>query len=263
MKKIILNESQIKNLMGVIINEQSAPQNIKPYVKDFNASFKSGDYRLDPNLVNDIKNEIPKMVQFIEGNNLENVNIIITPGESQVPNPKPFTTPGSLGQQRGKVLKETLTDLLGSSLASLPPITIKPTVIGTTPWVPGVSNKEDEKYKIEQFVKVSIEIKKISIPTPTPTPTVINTNYVISVGDKVYYFPQTLDEWKDVVYNQGMKFKSADVLDNGKKAQAIMDMNHDVFLKYYLNPNPELVKIIGPAYIRDANNPNNFIKKPN
>lgn len=261
MKKIILNESQIKNLMGVIINEQSVPQNIKPYSKDFDGVFKSGDYEVQPNLINNIKIEIPKMVEYIKGYELDKINIVITPGESQVPNPKPFTTPGSLGQQRGKTLKELLTKLLGPSLPSLPPITIKPTIIGSTPWVPGVSNKNDQKYGNEQFVKVSIEIKKIEIPIPTPT--VINTNYVISVGDKVYYFPQTLDEWKDVVYNQGMKFKSADVLDNGKKAQAIMDMNHDVFLKYYLNPNPELVKIIGPAYIRDANNPNNFIKKPN
>ena len=57
------------------------------------------------NVVND---SVTKISDYIKGKNLKDFKLVITPGESQVPNPKGFEQKGSLAMKRAEVLKKYL-----------------------------------------------------------------------------------------------------------------------------------------------------------
>ena len=116
---------------------------------NFGENFDSGKTSLigKENLVKNI-NDIKK---WVKGKNLKNFKVVITAGESQVTNPKGFTSKGSLAQARAKVIEDLVSNL------GFDKIEID-TKIGSTPYEKG-DNVNDPKFKAEQFVTVSIVVE--------------------------------------------------------------------------------------------------------
>jgi hypothetical protein len=129
----------------------ATPSSITGEVISFNfgENFDSGKTSLigKENLVKNI-NDIKK---WVKGKNLKNFKVVITAGESQVTNPKGFTSKGSLAQARAKVIEDLVSNL------GFDKIEID-TKIGSTPYEKG-DNVNDPKFKAEQFVTVSIVVE--------------------------------------------------------------------------------------------------------
>ncbi len=156
MKKIILNEGQVKRLTSKIINEQQSNRTI--FSVDFQNAFASGQYNFNPQYEKIVNDNVEKIDQFIKGKNIENFKLVITSGESQVTNPKGFEEKGSLAKKRAEVLKGYLDIVVPKVLNMKPSIELSQPVIGKTPWVAGVDDKDDPKYTVEQFVKVNVVV---------------------------------------------------------------------------------------------------------
>lgn len=156
MKKLILKETQVKNLVDYLISEQQTNKVV--FSVDFQNAFPSGQYNFTPNYEQIVNNNVEKIDQFIKGKKLENFKLVITCGESQVPNPKGFEEKGSLAKKRGEVLKGYLDNVLPKILDTTPLIEISQPIIGKTPWVAGKDSKDDPKYTAEQFVKVNVVV---------------------------------------------------------------------------------------------------------
>jgi len=176
-----LHESATKNLY--LVKEQLTPNT--PFTVDFENAFDSGQYNFTPKYMNVVNDSVIKISDYIKDKNLKDFKLVITPGESQVPNPKGFEQKGSLAMERAKVLKKYLETALPPILNMNPQIEISEPVIGTTKWDDRLG-KDNDVYKKEQFVKVSIILntKTTLIPTPIESP------YKITASDKVsIYFP--------------------------------------------------------------------------
>lgn len=156
MKKIILNENQIRRLTSKIISEQQSNRTI--FSVDFQNAFASGQYNFNPQYEKIVNDNVEKIDQFIKGKNIENFKLVITSGESQVTNPKGFEEKGSLAKKRAEVLKGYLDIVVPKVLNMKPSIELSQPVIGKTPWVAGVDDKDDPKYTAEQFVKVNVVV---------------------------------------------------------------------------------------------------------
>lgn len=156
MKKIILNENQVRRLTSVIISEQQSNRTI--FSVDFQNAFASGQYNFNPQYEKIVNDNVEKIDQFIKGKNIENFKLVITSGESQVTNPKGFEEKGSLAKKRAEVLKGYLDIVVPKVLNMTPSIELSQPIIGKTPWVAGVDDKDDPKYTAEQFVKVNVVV---------------------------------------------------------------------------------------------------------
>jgi hypothetical protein len=164
-----------------LINEQSTPNT--PFTIDFQNGFPSGQYNFTPQYMNIVNDSVTKISDYIKGKNLKDFKLIISPGESQVPNPKGFEEKGSLAMKRAEVLKKYLEKVLPNILNMTPQIEITTPVIGTTKWDDKLG-KDNDVYKKEQFVKVSIALNTKSVPSPKETP------YKITAKDnESIYFP--------------------------------------------------------------------------
>jgi hypothetical protein len=168
MKTLILTESQIRNVINRVIEEQGKNQ---PFSVNFENAFDSGQYEINPNYKNIINKNIVDIIDHIKNENLKNFVITIQGGESQVPNPlNPETNlkfgKGELAKKRSEVLKRYLDSVFPKTLGFSPNIEVKEPIIGNTKW-DGI-NKDDQKYKNEQFIKVSVVITNNESPTPTP-----------------------------------------------------------------------------------------------
>lgn len=124
---------------------------------NFGENFNSGKTSLTSKEslvtnINDIKS-------WVKGKNLKNFKIVITAGESQVPNPQGFESKGSLAQARAKVINDLVKNL------GIDKIDIV-TKVGDTPYKKG-NDVNDPKYKAEQFVTVSIVVEN-SVCSMTP-----------------------------------------------------------------------------------------------
>jgi hypothetical protein len=265
MRKLILKEEQVKKLIDNLVTENDTPI---VFSVDFQNAFSSGKYKFTPEYEKIVNDNIEKIHQYIEGKNIENFKFVISSGESQVPNPPGFEERGSLADARANVLMNYLKQILPKILGKTPEIVKTPPVIGSTPWIENRSDKNDEKYKLEQFVKLNIIIKTETNKPPQVKIENPNKGYMINVrGDEsnkkgAFYFPKTLDDWKKITYDNRLSGFYANAEEKSPKfAQTTVNMNDDIFLKYWLIKAPDLKDILGPAYVRDPKNSNNFILK--
>ena len=127
------------------------------FTVDFGNNFESGKFELDTNYQKNIDDKVTQIVNFIKGKQLKKFKLVITPGESLVPNQAPYKEPGSLARKRGEILKGYLSIALKNLLSMDPPIEVAEPVIGTTKWDPKLG-KDYDAYKKEQFVRVSVVI---------------------------------------------------------------------------------------------------------
>ena len=150
---IQLHETATKNLY--IIKEQIEDKKTIP----FGDTFASGQSRLTPEFESSVSAKVQEIVGFIKGQKLKDVNIIIQPGESQVTNQPPFSTVGSLAMARANSISDYLNKVLPKLLPFTPKITINRPIIGSTPYSKG-NNKNDSRYRAEQFVNVIVNVTK-------------------------------------------------------------------------------------------------------
>jgi hypothetical protein len=129
------------------------------YSKDISDFFPSGQYESEKvkNLISSAK---PKIEEFIKKNGGKKFIVNIDAGESQVTNPKGFETKGSLALARANSVKqyfeEIFPDLIknGTFVFKIP-TDVSQVKIGETPYKRG-DDKNDERYRAEQFVKFII-----------------------------------------------------------------------------------------------------------
>jgi hypothetical protein len=181
MKTLILTENQIRRVIDNVINEQS--NNQSTFYVDFSNAFDSGQYNMNPDYKDIVNQNVMKITNYIQDKKLTNFQLEIQGGESQVPNQiNPETNvrfgKGELAKKRGDILKAYLMSVLPKILGYTPTIEVKNTIIGPTKW--DGKNKDSQKYRKEQFVKVSVVIK--SGVTNQPTEPKRNTK----VGEGIY-----------------------------------------------------------------------------
>lgn len=263
MKTLILTENQIRRVIDNIINEQSTNNSV--FTVNFQNAFGSGQYNFTPEYEKIVNDAVEKIDQFIKNKKITNFKLVISSGESQVPNPEGFSEKGSLARKRAEVLSGYLNVVLPKILGFKPTIEIAEPVIGQTKWTSN-SNKNDVNYTREQFVNVNVVL---NVDTPKiPSPENPNKGFVINVrGDEpgnrgAFYFPKTLNDWKMITKDPRMEgfFSSAEQR-GSHYAGTTVNMDHNVFLKYWLSKAPDLESLLGPPYIRDPKNSDNFILK--
>lgn len=171
MKKVIVSESQTKQMIKLYIDEQASaqpnPQQIvtrtalPPYTVNLGGTtFNSGQITLNPQATQSLENGINQIIDYIKNKKLSNYTIIITGGESQVKNQSQYSVQGSLATARANEIKNYITPILMRTFNVTPNIQINPPVIGSTPYKPGDQNNPQlkEKYEKEQFVSVSVVV---------------------------------------------------------------------------------------------------------
>jgi len=209
-----LHESATKNLY--IIKEQLTPN--VPFTIDFETAFPSGQYNFTPKYMNVVNDSVTKISDYIKGKNLKDFKLVITPGESQVPNPKGFEQKGSLAMKRAEVLKKYLETSLPPILNMSPQIEISAPVIGTTKWDDRLG-KDNDVYKKEQFVKVSVVLNTKSIPPPPPP---VETQYKVTAKDseEIYFktqYSNYLGAFAQVPSRLSTNIRDAGALDTGRQ----------------------------------------------
>jgi hypothetical protein len=215
-----LHESATKNLY--LINEQLTSNN--PFTIDFESAFDSGQYNFTLKYMNVVNDSVIKISDYIKGKNLKNFKLVITPGESQVPNPKGFEQKGSLATERAKVLKKYLETALPPILNMSPQIEISNPVIGTTKW-DNKLGKDNDVYKKEQFVKVSVVLTTNPIPSTTETP------YKITAKDsESIFFPTQYSNYLGA-FAQYPTRQSSDIKDAGNLNTGIQDVTLKIIKK--------------------------------
>jgi hypothetical protein len=218
---LMMHEGATKNLY--LIKEQLIPNG--PFTIDFENVFTSGEYNFTPKYMNVVNNNVTKISDYIKGKNLKDFKLVITPGESQVPNPKGFEQKGSLAIKRAEVLKKYLETSLPPILNISPKIEISTPVIGTTKWNNKLG-KENNVYKKEQFVKVSVVVTTKSVPTPP-----VETPYKITAKDKESVFFKTQYSSYLGAFAQYPTRQSSDIRDAGNLNTAIQDVTLKIIKK--------------------------------
>jgi hypothetical protein len=180
MKTLILTENQIRRVIDNIINEQKS--NTSVFSVNFQNAFGSGQYNFTPEYKNIVNDSVEKIDQFIKNKKITNFKLVITPGESQVPNPKDFSEKGSLAKKRAEVLAGYLNIVL-PKLGIETNVEIANPVIGKTEWSSS-EDRNDPKYTKEQFVNVSVVLT-------ADTPVEVEKRRNVEVVDTVkMYNPQ-------------------------------------------------------------------------
>jgi len=203
-----LHESATKNLY--LINEQN--QSV-PFTVDFGNTFESGQYKFNPAYQKKVTDNVQKISNYIKTNNLKDYKIVITPSESQVPNQDPFREPKSLADARGKYLKTQLETLLTPLLNSAPNIEVSPSLLGDVPW-DTAKGKDNEEYKKDQFVRVSV----VLVPKKEPVSDKEPYERESIVGEPIYmnnyligFISQPFSKTTDIE-NPGFKNLTSQVL---------------------------------------------------
>ena len=173
MRKVILTESQIRSVIGKIINEQTkivTGTQTNTEQKTFptqNLGDKFGYGQIDsPQVKSSIEALKPQIDQFIKNSDASSFTINIMAGESQVTNPKGYETKGSLALARANTVKNYFTQLYpdlikNGTLKIAVPTSVNQVKIGETPYGGAGSgdNKNPDKVKLynqEQFVSFNI-----------------------------------------------------------------------------------------------------------
>jgi hypothetical protein len=155
-----LHERATKNLY--IIKEQETKKTF-----NFGDTFASGQSDLTPEFQSKVSAKVKEIAEFIKRENVKSANIIIQPGESRVTNQPSFSTVGSLATARANSIMNFLNRALPTLLSFTPNITVSEPIIGTTPYVTG-DDKNDSRYRAEQFVNVIVDTTIKNNPTPEP-----------------------------------------------------------------------------------------------
>ncbi len=211
-----------------MINEQQSNQSV--FSVNFQNAFPSGQYNFTPEYERIVNDNVEKIDQFIKGKNITDFKLVITAGESQVPNPQGFEEKGSLARKRGEVLKGYLDKVLPNILGLKPTVEVSQPIIGKTPWVPNKDNKDDPKYVAEQFVKVNVVLtsnepikpeRRVSVEDTVkmnnPQGNASGVGFVMSISElqfdpnygykklghhyELEIFPSDTDYWKSTVGN--------------------------------------------------------------
>jgi hypothetical protein len=239
MKKIILSELQIKNLVNkLVLNEQNVVVGQKTVTNTTNKNkvfpttqlgdkFEFGQYD-SPNVKTTIESLKPQIESFIKDSDSREFTVNIVAGESQVTNPKGFETKGSLALARAnsvkKYLQEIFPDLIKNGVLKIvSPTDVSQVKIGETPYGGPKSgdNKNPEKiklYKNEQFVNFNIVGGGTKNVTNTTT-----TNLIcdfVTIADGGFSSPQY-----DSLYNFDNKKRRIPVSDlpDGSKIRIIFN----------------------------------------
>jgi hypothetical protein len=93
MRTLILTENQIKRVIDNIINEQNTNSSV--FTVNFQNAFGSGQYNFTPEYEKIVNDAVEKIDQFVKNKKLSNFKLVISSGESQVPNPEGFSEKGS------------------------------------------------------------------------------------------------------------------------------------------------------------------------
>lgn len=122
---------------------------------NFTNDFNSGKYNIDSNKV---ISKLEELKKFLETHKNTNYEIRITASESQVPNQTGFSI-GELAQKRGMVLKNIIDSFISKSNLGDVNVDIN-SIIGDVKW--DGSNKDDNKYRKDQFVRLDVIAKSIT-----------------------------------------------------------------------------------------------------
>ncbi len=169
--KIHLSESQVKKLISdyKTINEQSVGFNpiTKTETVDFKSVWNSGMYKITPNQVQNLNNQMMVIQKFLRSNPQTKLTIQVEAGESRVTNydnemGRKKVPPGYLSTKRGESLVGYLNNffkkLENAGVSFTYPSIPKPkTIVGSTPYdrTKG-DDPKDPRYKEEQFVRLKI-----------------------------------------------------------------------------------------------------------
>ncbi len=149
-KEVATEKSEKTPTPATIVTPARIPITGEVISFDFGQNFNSGQTTLTGK--EGLVKSIEDIKQWCKGKNLKNFKIVITASESQVTNPKGFEKPKSLAQARAQVV-ERLVKGLGFGKIEINAIQ------GNTAYRAGVDKADDDKYKREQFVTVSIVVE--------------------------------------------------------------------------------------------------------
>lgn len=121
-------------------------------------TFGSGKADVDAKTLQD---EVAKIQQWIKDNKGRNFKIVITAGESQVPNQSGFKQKGSLARFRAEAVERVLSKSIKA------PFEIK-TTEPTIAYKKGVDNAQDPKYRKDQYITVDVVVDAKSICNFSP-----------------------------------------------------------------------------------------------
>jgi hypothetical protein len=186
MKKIILNEEQVKRIIEQVISEQEmvstqkiTPESLPPIVIPY--KFKSGFWMPTPELSQQVSTLLKPTIDFIQKHQNQKISITIEAGESQVTNADNEPTSKNKGKQvpqkylataRANSIKNIIDDYFNTSIKSglikiKPEFTQPKIVIGSTKYTPQVSDPNDQSYLNEQYIKVIVNATGESVTTTT------------------------------------------------------------------------------------------------
>lgn len=138
--------STVKGTLGIPGQRVVATANIQQ-------TFGSGKADVDAKVLQD---EVGKIQQWIKDNGGRKFKLVVTAGESQVPNQSGYEKKGSLAQFRAETVKKVLSRSIKA------PIEVQ-TKIGTTQYKQSVDDPKDAKYQAEQFITVDIVVDAKSV----------------------------------------------------------------------------------------------------
>lgn len=189
MKKVVLTESQIKNLISKIVLEQSSNRTEKITIP-LNVNWKEGYWKLRSEQLESLKTQVQPMIDFINKHTNSLVQIQIESGESRITNydneakDRTKLEPGVLAKNRGNTMVQYLKGLFKQLLSdgliqNEPDIPEATPIIGDTEYKPfsttlrkdknnRIINQADhdfyrsnlENYRKEQFVRAVLSLKK-------------------------------------------------------------------------------------------------------
>jgi hypothetical protein len=175
MKRIILTEEQIRNVIDSVISEQTIVRNEtrKPAsLPPINIPYKfpAGYWMPTEQLVSQVTNALTPVIEFIKKHQSQKIEVSIQAGESQVTNADNEPTSKNKGKKvpqkylangRSNSIKSIINNFF-DNLIKTNVISVKPTfgenqiVIGSTPYVSGKNSPNDPKYTEEQFINVIV-----------------------------------------------------------------------------------------------------------
>lgn len=157
--------SAVKGTLGIPGQRVVATANIQQ-------NFGSGKADVDVKVLQD---EVGKIQQWIKDNGGRKFKIVITAGESEVPNQPKFKEKGSLARERAEAVERVLSK---SIKAPFEIKTTKPTIA----YKKGVDNAQDPKYQKDQYITVDIVVDAENIcsfkPNQPGAQGTVNNDYV-------------------------------------------------------------------------------------
>jgi hypothetical protein len=175
MKRIVLSEQQLKNVIDKILSEQTIVRNEtrKPAsLPPINIPYKfpAGYWMPTQQLVSQVTNALTPVIEFIKKYQSQKIEVSIQAGESKVTNADNEPTSKNKGNKvpqkylangRANSVKSIINNFF-DNLIKTNVISVKPTfgenqiVIGSTPYVSGKNSPNDPKYAEEQFINVIV-----------------------------------------------------------------------------------------------------------